>query len=230
MAKRPHSAIWIPPSASRASRRPALKSTGSVRGYLVNPTTNREIVYESTLERDLAYILLAQPGVEDIHDQPEAVKYVDSDGINRRHTFDFIVELTDGSRTAIAVKPAPKVASSGIAKTVDLIRQQCSRDFADRFEVRTGDHITRNRAANARLILKSRRMQNDSAIAEVRKVASTLVGTVRICDLLAASRNDGLGFMAVASLIGDGVLEHVGHGRISHNSAVRPGRKLTRSH
>ncbi|QRM31347.1 hypothetical protein [Microvirga sp. VF16] len=158
------------------------------------------------------------------------MSYVDSDGANRRHTFDFVVKLHNGTRTAIAVKPVAKVESSGIAETVDRIRDQCPRAFADRFEVRTGDHITRNRAANARLILKSRRMRNDSAIAEVRRIASTLVGSVRVCDLLAASRNDGLGFMAVASLIGDGVLEHVGPGRISHNSAVRLGRKLARTH
>jgi hypothetical protein len=222
--------VWIQPYASKASRRPALKSTTSVRGALVNPATNREIVYESTLERDLACILLADPSVEDIHDQPEPVSYIDSNGVVREHTFDFVAHRTDGTRTAVAVKPATKVVSSGIAETLNLIRAQCPPSFADHFAVRTGDHITRDRAADARLILKSRRMCNDGAIAEVKAIASTLRGAVKISDLLTVSRNDGHGFMAVVRLIGDGVLEHVGPGRISYDSAVRPAREFTPNH
>jgi hypothetical protein len=140
------------------------------------------------------------------------------------------VKLHNGTRTAIAVKPVAKVASSGIAETLDRIRESCPRAFADWFEVRTGDHITRDRAANARLILKSRRMHNDRALADVRNVVSTLRGTVKILDLLAASHSDGHGFMAVVNLIGAGELEHVSPGRISYNSAVRPFRKMNQSH
>lgn len=223
-------AVWIPPSASLASRRPALRSRGSFRGALVNPKTNREIVFESTLERDLAYILLASPCVTAVQDQPEAVEYIDSEGVTRKHTFDFLIRKTDGSRTAFAVKPAAKVASSGTADVISAIRSQCPRGFADSFEIRTGDHITRNRAYNARIVAKGIRMRNAEDVAAVNAVASTLCGSVKISTLLAASRNDGYGFMAVLCLISDGVLEHVGTDRISHDSIIRIVHIVTRTH
>ncbi|WP_048710271.1 hypothetical protein [Microvirga massiliensis] len=178
---------------------------------------------ESNLERDLACIVMAHHPKTDLRDQPDPVEYVDADGVVREHTFDFVAILEDGTRTAIAVKPASKVGSSGIESTLDLIRAQVPA-FADRFEVRTGNHITRDRAHNARLILRALRTRNANDVAAVMAIASTLRGSVRIGALLAASRNDGHGFMAVACLIGDGVLEHVGPGRISHASLVRPAR------
>ena len=140
--------VWAAPSASVASRRPAKKSRGSFRGALVNPRTNREIVFESTLERDLAYILPTLPTVVGVRDQVGPVEYVDEDGVVHQHTFDFVADHEDGTSTAIAVKPARRVERSGVQKTLDLIRDQRT-DVADRFVVRTGDHITRDRAANA---------------------------------------------------------------------------------
>jgi hypothetical protein len=195
----------------------------------VNPKTRREIVFESILERDLAYILLANKRVEDIRDQPEAVEFVDHYGEVRKHTFDFIADLKDGSRTAIAVKPAQKVGSSGIGETLDLIRAQLPRDVADTVELRTGDHITRARAFNARLIFRARRTRSEDDIATIMAVASTLRGTVKLSALLGATRSDGHGFLAAVCLIGDGVLEHVSPGRITIHSLVRLAR-TTGSH
>ncbi|WP_457093358.1 hypothetical protein [Microvirga sp. P5_D2] len=221
---------WVPPSASLACRRPPLKSRSSTRGTFVNPRTHREVVYESTLERDLAYILLAHRDVETMQEQPREVEYVDRDGVVRTHIPDFRVELRDRTRISIDVKPAIKVGSSGIEDTLDLIRSQSKGGFADCFVLRTGEHITRDRAADARLIHKARRMRNEDHVREVLAVASALIGSIRIDALLAATRNGGYGLMAVVCLIGDGVLEHVGPGRISHDSFVRPAPTATRSH
>lgn len=185
-------------------------------------------MFESTLERDLAYILVAHPDVVEVNDQ-KAFEYVDTDGVERRHTFDFRMKDRSGRRTAIAVKPARKVESSGIRRTLDVIQGQ-AKGFADSFEIRTGDHITRDRAFNARLIVKALRMRNVEDVAAVMAVASTLRGTVSIGSLLETTRNDGHGFMAVVCLIGDGVLEHVGPARISRDSAIRPTRNETRTH
>ena len=224
--------VWIPPSASKASRRSPLKgkTTSSVRGSLVNPATNREMVYDSTLERDLIGIAVAHPDVVAVREQPAPITYVDADGRRRSHTLDLIADLRGGIRLNIAVKPASKVRSSGIEDTLERLQAQSARGPNERFVVRTGDHITRDRAADARLILKSRRMRDEAVIAEVGAVASTLRGTVPIATLMAASRNDGHGFMAVVALIGDGVLEHVGPGRISPASRVRPASNTTHAH
>jgi len=221
--------VWAAPSASVASRRPAKKSRGSFRGTLVNPRTNREIVFESTLERDLAYILPHLPGVVGVRDQVGPVEYVDEDGVFREHTFDFVADHEDGTSTAIAVKPARRVERSGIRETLELIRRQ-RPGVANRFEVRTGDHITRDRAANARLLHRALRTRNEADIANIMAVASTLRATVAIRAIVATSRTFGHGFMAVACLIADGVLEHLGPGPISIESRVRLRRKNATNH
>lgn len=216
--------VWSAPSASVASRRPAKRSTGSFRGSIVNPRTNREIVFESTLERDLAYILPNLPTVVGVRDQVGPVEYVDEDGVVHNHTFDFVADHEDGTSTAIAVKPARRVGPSGLEKTLELISDQQS-GFADRFVVRTGDHITRDRAANARLLHRALRGRNEADIAEILAVTNSMRGAAAITAILANSRNFGRGFMAVLCLIADGVLEHVSKGPISISSLVRVRRR-----
>lgn len=185
----------------------------------MNPKHNREITYESSLERDLAYILLAHPDVDDVQDQV-SIDY--DDGIRRRHTFDLVATLKNGKKTAFAVKAANRIKSSGIEKTIDLIRDQAPKDFADRFEIRTGEHITRIRAENARLIHRARRTRCEDDIAAIAKVVATLRGAVTIESLLAASINNGHGFYAVVCLIDDCILDHFGQGLITYRSLVRP--------
>lgn len=178
------------------------------------------MVFESTLERDIAYILPHLPSVVDVRDQVGPVEYVDEDGVFREHTFDFVVDHADGSSTAIPVKPAHRVGPSGLNGTLELIRRQ-QPGFADRFVIQSGEHITRDRAANARLLHRALRTRNETAIANVMAIASTLRGSVTIRAILGASRDLGHGFMAAACLIADGVLEHVGSDRISIDSLVR---------
>lgn len=221
--------VWSAPTASVASRRPAKKSRGSFRGSIVNPRTNREIVFESSLERDLAYILPNLPTVVGVRDQVGPVEYADEDGVVHNHTFDFVADHEDGTSTAIAVKPAHRVGPSGLGKTLELIGDQ-QPGFADHFVVRTGDHITRDRAANARLLHRALRGRNESDIAEILAVTNTMRGSAAITAILANSRNFGRGFMAVLCLIADGVLEHVSKGPISISSLVRVRRRAATNH
>ncbi|WP_148287890.1 hypothetical protein [Rhodopseudomonas sp. B29] len=186
----------------------------------MNPLLNREITYESSLERDLAYILLAHSDVADVQDQVP-IDY-DDNGMKRKHTIDLVATLKDGTKTAFFVKPATRVKSSGIEETVELIREQAPKDFADHYEIRTGDHITRVRAENARLIHRARRTRCEEDIAIIAKVAATLRGAVTIQTLLAASMNNGNGFYAVVCLIDDRILDHVGQGLITYSSLVKP--------
>jgi hypothetical protein len=60
-----------------------------MRGTFVDPTTRREVVYDSTLERDLAQILLAHRGIEELRKLFGEVEYVDRDGEIRIHATDF---------------------------------------------------------------------------------------------------------------------------------------------
>lgn len=212
--------VWIPPRASVASRRPAKKSRASFRGSLVNPHTNREIVFESIPERDLAYIALTTPSVADLREQVGPVEYVDENGEIHQHTIDLVADMKSGTSTAFFVKPAERVEPSGIRKTVDFIRSQ-QPSIANQFCIRTEEHITRDRSANARLLHRALRSRDSDDIAAVLGFANTLRGSMTIRDVLSVTRNDGFGFMALLCLIADGVLEHVGPGRISRNSFVR---------
>lgn len=215
--------VWIPPSASVASRRPAKRSRGSFRGSFVNPRTNREIVFESIKERDLAYILLGKPSVADVRDQVGPVEYVDENGELHQHTIDLVADMKVGTSTAFFVKPAKRVEPSGIRKVADLIRAQ-QPNVADQFRIRTEQHITRDRSADARLLHRALRSRDSDDIATVLGFARTLRGSMTIRNVLSATRNDGLGFMALLCLIADGVLEHLGPGRISRDSFVRLSR------
>lgn len=215
--------VWIPPKASVASRRPAKKSRASFRGSLVNPRTNREIVFESIPERDLAYIALTTPSVADLREQVGPIEYVDENGEIHQHTIDLVADMKSGTSAAFFVKPAKRVEPSGIRRTVNFIRSQ-QPSIANQFCIRTEEHITRDRSANARLLHRALRSRDSDDIAAVLGFANTLRGSMTIRDVLSVTRNDGFGFMALLCLIADGVLEHVGPGRISRNSFVRLSR------
>lgn len=215
--------VWIPPRASVASRRPAKKSKASFRGSLVNPRTNREIVFESIPERNLAYIAIATPSVADLREQVGPVEYVDENGEIHQHTIDIVVDMKAGTSTAFFVKPAKRVEPSGIRKTVELIRDQ-QPQVADHFHIRTEQHITPDRSADARLLHRALRSRDSDDIATILAFARTLRGSMTIREVLSVTRNDGFGFMALLCLIADGVLQHLGPGRISRTSFVRLSR------
>jgi hypothetical protein len=124
---------WIPPSPSTASRRPSVRSKGSLRSFMVSHADQREIVAESGIERDVVATLLADRRISKVEDQPPAVKLRLGDRQIRR-TFDFRATLHDGRRVAIAVKPKNKIKSSGIETVIALAEQQIPQ-FADRFMI-----------------------------------------------------------------------------------------------
>jgi hypothetical protein len=217
--------IWVPPASSIASRRPPARSKGCSRGFVVDCVSNREVVYESTLERDFAVILLSDRRIKKVHDQPPAVSYIAKDGRRCRHTFDFLATTAWDTTIAFAVKPSAKVAKSGIAEIVDLIRNQVGARFADRFQVMTEKQITKPRAANGRLILHSRRGRSQQDVEQVRTIAASIKGAVKISDLVVASGLEARGFNAAINLIDEGFLTVVDEGGVSpicYHSLVTP--------
>uniref|UniRef100_Q07NW4 Uncharacterized protein n=1 Tax=Rhodopseudomonas palustris (strain BisA53) TaxID=316055 RepID=Q07NW4_RHOP5 len=72
------------------------------------------------------------------------------------------------------------------------------------------------------MIHRARRTRCEDDIAVIAKIVATLRGAVTIESLLANTMNNGHGFFAVVCLIDDCVLDHVGHGRITYSSLVRP--------
>jgi hypothetical protein len=214
-------AVWVPPSDTIASRRPPAKSRGYCRGFVVDHDANRVLVYESSLERDFACMLMADRRIAHIHDQPPAVTFRTPEGKPQRHTFDFLVTTTDNRRLAFAVKPSTRVERSKIEETLSLIREQVGVSFADRFLLRTEQHITKDRAYNARCILRARRARNEEDVEALRQIASSLNGAIRIADLVSLSKLGARGLNAVICLVDDGVLDVINHQRLGDLAFLR---------
>lgn len=220
---RRHDKIWQEPAMSKATRRPALRSRSSVRGYVVHPRTGREIVYESTLERDLAYMLIADPHVRSIQEQPAPVFYIDDAGVRRSHTFDFRVELTDESHRSLAVRPAAR--TTDLERTLELIRDQSPR-HGDRVELITGDHITQRRAHDARLITWALRQRNDDEVLALAALAADMRGAATIATFISSRPNEPAAFIAALCLIADGKLRRADTNHLTRSSLIeRPARR-----
>lgn len=211
---------WFPPSPSTGSRRPPPRGKGSTRGSLVDENSQRELVFESRLERGLAEILRVRRDVHQIFDQPPSVTYRNNQGQTRTHTFDFLVVTEDGRRQAIAVKPEAKIERSGIREILARIEAQVGARFADDYLLRTERHITRDRVFNAQLISRSRRSRDSSDIAAIQEIVD-LPGSVRIANIVGHSKLGARGFTALVCLIDDAWLEPVGTGRIDYLTSVR---------
>lgn len=203
-----------------SGRRPAEKGIASFRGSMVDAFGN-EIVFESTLERAAANILMADRRTTSLEAQVGPVHHVDDDGKERRPIFDFVATDDNGRTTAIAIKPGRKRVSSGIDATIAAVRGQ-RPDFTDQTAVWTEDDLPRFAEHNAGLILRSRRIRNEEDVAALTKMASHLRGIVPIGYFLRSFRADGRGFTAVVNLIDDGVLVPVDRGRIAPGLRVRP--------
>jgi hypothetical protein len=208
------------PRASTASRSVAMRSRGSVRGTIISPLDDRVIQYESVLERDLAYILFADPRVKLVREQVGPVFYAAADGSQGEHYFDFVATLRDGSEHAIAVKYVKDVEKSGIRDVLDRINAKGT--LVGRGILRTETQITRVKADNARLVLHANRVADLDEVAALQRFLTTVHGVASLENILRAA---GLcspgGFYAAVRLFGLGFIKSVDGGMFSHTTRVR---------
>jgi hypothetical protein len=158
-----------------------------------------------------------RPDVVDLVEQTPAVIYVDSDGRTRKHTFDFLATMVDGSKIAIEVKPAAKVEKYGWRERL--------RRIADQMDglavvLVTEANLLRDAVHNATLLHFARRDANAEHDEQIRQTARDLHGAVTIAELLTRSGLHGNGFRAVVRLLGAGELTAHGPGRISPSTLV----------
>ncbi|MBS1165140.1 MAG: hypothetical protein H6R00_1165 [Proteobacteria bacterium] len=212
--------LFIPPLPSLATRRISLSSRGGYRHTLVDASTNRLIRCESRLERDLYTILLARRDIAAIHEQPPAVRYTDDDGVQHSHVFDALLNSLDGSRIAVDVKPRHRVQPSGLVDIHRYIKAQIGVRFADRYLIRTEDHIHPVDVANAETILRARRVPDTGVDVTIRDLIQTLHGWCRLGDLVEASHAGAVGFNSLVRMIDEGVLTLRDHTRISYDCQI----------
>ncbi len=175
----------------------------------------------------MLYLLIANPDVEDIIEQPPAVAYVDTEGKDRSHTIDVAAKLTNGKKDAIAVKQESMVERSGINETLNHIREQRSAPWADRIYLRTGAHMSRDAADNARLIADALRWKTADDVEAVREFARTLAGSISIRILTDMTIPAAAGMQAVLCLLAEGYLELCGTKLIDYSSQVQLRTKST---
>jgi hypothetical protein len=223
-----HPLIWYPPQPSLASRRPRLEDRGSNRGTMTNIPDWRELVYESGGERKVAYIAMARRDVRRLLDQPPPVSYRDQQGNLREHTFDFLLEMVDGSRIAVMVKPATKVQKKNSNALLRLIASQLPPDI-DGALLMTEQSYGRNELHNAVLLHDCRREPTPWHDDIVRTIADGIQGRVAIRELVKATGLRADGFAAVVRAIGEGRLQLVdGGARIAYEALVEKPRETTR--
>ncbi|RIA01669.1 hypothetical protein D1920_10905 [Rhodopseudomonas palustris] len=209
----------IPPEQSRSTRKIALKSRGSCRGFAV--FQNRVIVFESHLELMVFFMLTLRTKTATVEDQPPAVAYRDGNTL-RHHTFDFLVINHDGSRMYVAVKPAKRVERSGIKATLRLIAAQIPPRTATVHLVTDADfsYAARYNATQAYDFLRFPVQEHDEAMAAF---ANQITTSMRIADLVAASGLGAMGFRSIVRLIVHRVFEPVNpRERITYDSFIRP--------
>lgn len=153
--------IYRAAEPSRATREVVRRSKASLRGSMIAklPAFQRPrvIYFESMLEYRFLCLMLVQPDVHDIQEQPKAISYRRHDGSQGTHTFDFLVTRADGSRTAVAIKPQARVKSRDFITELKLIAAATPKDFADSVKLITEAQLDRRAATEAeRQLMRSR--------------------------------------------------------------------------
>ncbi len=219
-------AMWYPPRPSSASRRPRLEDRGSSRGTMMSIPDWRELVYESAGERKVAYITMARRDVRRLLDQPPPVAYRDQEGNLREHTFDFLLEMVDGLRIGVKVKPATKAQKKNSMALLRLIVSL--PPGIDGAVLMTEKSYGRNELHNAVLLHDCRREPDPRIDDIVRTIAEGIQGRVAIRELVKATRLRGEGFAAVVRAIGEGRLQLVDRStRIAYETLVEKPRDTT---
>jgi len=221
---RPESDSLTDTLPSLTSREITLHSAYSVHGW--DFFDGRKVWYEAELELTFALLARMRPGVAGIAEQPPAVRYIDDDGVEHRHTFDFLVKMKNGTRGFVAVKPFARVEKTGVGRVVELTAEQISPSLADWTLLFTEQDLSPIDLFNARAIHHARRDPWPEDDAAVAKVLARLKGEITIGELAAKSRLGGYGFDAVVRAISDGKLKLVQYGELDdYRVVVGPDRK-----
>lgn len=180
---------------------------------------------DSDLESRVSYCFGARRDVVHMRDQWPVVPYRDECGKFREHIFDRHFTLVDGRRIAAAVKPWQIVVSTGLKSVIALIRQQGTfRKFADGVVIITEKDCTPDDSANARNILRARRLRNESEFRLALAELQAIHGTVLFGDLIRSAPVQAFRRNALWCLIDLGVLLPVARERINDRTKMRVNR------
>lgn len=218
--------FYRPPCPTVAGLMFPARSKLTVRGFTLAMTPAeqqwRQIISASQGERETCLLALAMPELWNLFDQPKPVGFVDSDGRQRTHRFDFLAEFKDGRRVAIAVKPAERVERLNFRTTLQAIKRDLPIGFADSVVLVTEQERHKAEVRNAELLNFFRRCSDPDADDVIADLIGNLFGEVPISDLVQKSEMGARAFRAVFRAIYAGKLIANTREHISLNSTIAP--------
>lgn len=201
---------------TRATRLIALK--GNNRGSFIGALTAwingrwQAIVFESRHELMTAYILLANPRLDDLWDQAERVGFWGADGKWHHHTFDYLATI-DGKKHAVACKLESSTERLEFRTTLGLIAHQ-NGHFADEVVLVTEKAFSREWALECELRHFIGSEIDDETDAVVLPILAGIETSMTIRDIVAASGRKGKAWQSIVRLIQKGYAQTVPGTRI----------------
>lgn len=99
---------------------------GIIRGKFPSRKNGRMIHHEGLLELDAIYLFETSPLIVRFREQPLTIQYPDGRR-HRRYTPDFELVLATGEVVLVEIKPARRLASTDIRRTLDCIEEHMQR-------------------------------------------------------------------------------------------------------
>lgn len=206
-----HRTVLLPTTSRRvihdrthglATRVAAGKNAKTARGYIL---FDGVVVYhESELEHRVSLRIAARNDVKSLHSQFPVFRYVDDDGVLRRHVADYYVEYKDGHRQAILVKLEKKRG-----EMEDLMRRiqlNINPRVVDDVQLLTEKYGSHDAAENANMIRWFRHYHHQPDVDELLAILRRLSGCVRFGTLLLNCKSVPRRRAAVWRLIDLGIL------------------------
>jgi len=107
--------------------REVIHATGGImRGKFPSRKTGRLVHYEGLLERDAIYLFETSPLIESYAEQPERIHFPDGNKL-RRYTPDFVLDLHDGRRVLVEIKPARCLQQPDVRHKLDCVATELER-------------------------------------------------------------------------------------------------------
>ncbi|KAF3462133.1 transposase [Ralstonia solanacearum] len=111
---------------ARPVRTVVTRSGSMPRGYFPSLKNGRMVEYEQTLEADACLLFEMSPLIQAYRQQPEKIWFPDGDR-TRLYRPDYELELFNGKRVLVEIKPAKRLAKPDIRAKFDRIQEHMDR-------------------------------------------------------------------------------------------------------
>lgn len=218
--------------------RKIVASTISFRGVVVSRKPGLEVEFESTLERDFAFLLEYNKHVSEYEAQPLKIVYHDKDGKKRRYTPDFLVKYSEDFEVSKGLKPTLYEV-----KYRDDLRENFAQykpkfraaiDYCKKvgweFRIVTERSIRTGRLSNARLLLRYRYMYHPSdLVAKVQREMNLRKVTtpVKLLSEISQGKTEyGINVAILWNLIATGAIEFDQSAKLTMSTEIWVGKRF----